>query len=182
MEGAQEKEVEYRDIDGFPGYRVGNDGSVWSIWKRKGLGMGKGGTYVMGNEWKMMKTSIDSNGYPSVSLKGKTTTVHRLVLRAFVGPRPKGMDACHFPDQTKTNCHLSNLRWDTKKENMEDARRHGSLRMGESHAMCKYSDEKVLLVRKMAESGVRQADIARALGMPKQTVNEMVKRVKRKNI
>lgn len=28
--------VEYRIIDGFPGYRVGNDGSVWSRLQNKG--------------------------------------------------------------------------------------------------------------------------------------------------
>jgi hypothetical protein len=26
--------VEYRDVPGFPGYRVGTDGSVWSCWER----------------------------------------------------------------------------------------------------------------------------------------------------
>lgn len=26
--------VEYRDIEGFPGYRIGSDGTVWSCWKR----------------------------------------------------------------------------------------------------------------------------------------------------
>ena len=33
-------QVEYRDVPGWPGYRVGDDGSVWSLWKRRGLGRG----------------------------------------------------------------------------------------------------------------------------------------------
>jgi hypothetical protein len=30
--------------------------------------------------------------------------VHRLVLAAFVGPCPPGMEACHFPDRDPMNC------------------------------------------------------------------------------
>jgi hypothetical protein len=29
-------DVEYRDVPGFPGYRVGSDGSVWSGWRTNG--------------------------------------------------------------------------------------------------------------------------------------------------
>lgn len=28
----------YADVADFPGYRVGNDGSMWSCWRRAGLG------------------------------------------------------------------------------------------------------------------------------------------------
>jgi len=45
--------------------------------------------------------------------------VHRLVLEAFVGPCPDGMEACHL-DSDKTNNRVSNLRWDTHLENMRD--------------------------------------------------------------
>lgn len=29
--------VEYRLIEGFPGYRVGNDGTVWTLWTKGGV-------------------------------------------------------------------------------------------------------------------------------------------------
>lgn len=54
----------------------------------------------------------------------KTQLVHQLVLKTFVGPRPKGYDSCHG-DGDKSNNHLSNLRWDTRSENMKDLYRHG---------------------------------------------------------
>ena len=53
----------------------------------------------------------------------KNYTVHSLVMLAFVGPRPAGMDVCHN-DGDHLNNALENLRYDTRVANMEDARRH----------------------------------------------------------
>lgn len=69
-----------------------------------------------------------NEGYMTIKLtcpqKKTTVTVHSLVLSAFVGPRPEGMECCHG-DGDKTNNALSNLRWDTKKANELDAVRIG---------------------------------------------------------
>jgi len=46
--------------------------------------------------------------------------VHRLVLEAFVGPRPEGYVACHGNDDPTDN-RLDNLRWDTRSANTYDA-------------------------------------------------------------
>ena len=51
-------------------------------------------------------------------------SVHRLVLMAFVGPCPEGMEGCHN-DGNEINNTPSNLRWDTKASNMVDRIRHG---------------------------------------------------------
>jgi hypothetical protein len=51
--------------------------------------------------------------------------VHRLVLMAFVGPCPEGMEACHAPDPDPRNNRLNNLRWDTATENSRDVLRYG---------------------------------------------------------
>lgn len=51
--------------------------------------------------------------------------VHRLVLMAFVGPCPDGMEACHGNGVADDN-RLSNLRWDTPSENIRDLVRHGT--------------------------------------------------------
>jgi len=45
--------------------------------------------------------------------------VHRLVLLAFVGEPPEGMECCHG-DSVRDNNRLSNLRWGTKGDNMYD--------------------------------------------------------------
>lgn len=51
--------------------------------------------------------------------------ISSLVLEAFVGLRPPGLQTCHN-DGDSTNDHLSNLRWDTPSENMWDKTRHGT--------------------------------------------------------
>jgi hypothetical protein len=50
--------------------------------------------------------------------------IHRLVLQAFVGPQPPGMEGCH-KDGNAHNNKLSNLRWDDRESNVSDVYRHG---------------------------------------------------------
>ena len=50
--------------------------------------------------------------------------VHHLVLEAFVGPCPPGMEGCHADDDRMNN-HLSNLRWDTRSANILDRKLNG---------------------------------------------------------
>lgn len=70
-----------------------------------------------------------SEGYRSVRLYGADTPprevkVHRVMLEAFVGPRPEGMLTRHL-DGNHLNNTLSNLAYGTYSENAKDAVRHG---------------------------------------------------------
>jgi hypothetical protein len=64
-------------------------------------------------------------GYPQVSLaltgvgRREYRYVHDLVLLAFVGAKPAGLEVCHG-DGVKTNNRLSNLRYDTRSANALD--------------------------------------------------------------
>ncbi len=140
---AQSQTVEYRDIPGFPGYRVGSDGSVWSC-KTNG---GK-----LSSTWKRMSVWFDKDGYPHIGLrvKGKKCrcSVSSLVLASFVGPPPEGCEACHTSDPSPSNCSLGNLRWDTHKNNIGDKRLHGTHQAGEKHPRHKLSDSQVAEIRK----------------------------------
>jgi hypothetical protein len=66
--------------------------------------------------------------YPHVALykHGKITehTVHRLVLAAFVGLCPEGMQGLH-KDDVKTNNRLTNLYYGTASQNQKDSRANG---------------------------------------------------------
>lgn len=55
----------------------------------------------------------------------RTRKIHHLVLEAFVGPRPDGLETCHN-DGVPANNWLTNLRWDTKPNNAKDRRVHGT--------------------------------------------------------
>ncbi len=59
--------------------------------------------------------------------RGGVRYVHRLILEAFVGTCPDGMEGCHG-DGDPTHNWLSNLRWGTDKENQADSKRHGTKR------------------------------------------------------
>lgn len=52
-------------------------------------------------------------------------TVHRLVMMAFIGPRPSGLEICHN-NGDKTDNRLSNLRYDTRSANCQDSLKHGN--------------------------------------------------------
>lgn len=75
-------------------------------------------------------TVVTRNGrtYNAVTLSNrnqrKRVFVHHLVLEAFVGPRPAGLECCHLDDDGENNL-LSNLRWDTKSANIRDQVRNG---------------------------------------------------------
>jgi hypothetical protein len=56
--------------------------------------------------------------------EGRNARIHTLVLEAFAGPRPEGMEGCHN-DGNPTNNHIDNLRWDTRSANNQDTLRHG---------------------------------------------------------
>lgn len=51
--------------------------------------------------------------------------VHHLVLAAFAGPRPDGLECLHGNDVPDDN-RLSNIRWGTRSENQQDRVRSGS--------------------------------------------------------
>lgn len=77
---------------------------------------------------RILKPGRDVHGKLYVNLSNgslrRVQRVHRLVLEAFVGPRPEGMEGCHFDDDNENN-RLSNLRWDTHSGNMRDKVRNG---------------------------------------------------------
>ena len=55
--------------------------------------------------------------------------LHRAMLRTFVGPRPKGMEACHWPNQDVNDCRLCNLSYRPSEENKRQAREAGLLQV-----------------------------------------------------
>lgn len=80
--------------------------------------------------WKgrIRKQTDHPSGYTSVCLslegKHKTHFVYRLVALTFLGPRPEGQHTCHN-DGDGRNSSVSNLRYDTPRENNLDTLRHG---------------------------------------------------------
>lgn len=100
--------------------------------------------------------------------------IHRLVLQAFVGPCPDGMECRHLNGDSVDN-RIENLAWGTKKENIADIRRHGRSpdRSGEKSASAKLKESQVLEIRNLYSTGMRSSQIAMKYGVSKQTVIEI---------
>ncbi len=149
--------VKYRPVTGFLGYRVGDDGSVWSCWKRVGFGK-----VAMSSTWRRKSISINKSGRCIVMLsvkdKSYSRQVHRLVLTAFVGPCPPGMECCH-EDGNPLNNRLSNLRWDTKEANGRDAARHGKNR-GERNGQAVLTETEVVALRRDYAEGMSRKELS----------------------
>ena len=157
----EQGQVERRDVVGFPGYRVGSDGSVWSC-----VGKSKRKKFL-GSHWRQLRTEPSRNGvpYPRLALRRESDArrheryVHTLVLEAFVGPKPAGTRCLHG-DGDPTNNHPWNLRWGTQRENGEDARRHGTLATGSRLPQARLHEEQIPLIRALLRDGWMHKDVA----------------------
>lgn len=119
----------WKPVVGFEGfYEVSDEGRVRSLPRRVNSPVAGGSRVIPGRERKL---TTHPSGHLIVSLsrpgeKLFMAKVHRLVLEAFVGPCPDGMECCHNNSVPSDN-RLANLRWDTPSENQLDKRRHGRL-------------------------------------------------------
>lgn len=160
--------VEYRSIEGYEGYRVGNDGTVWSAWQRRS-GFGRHGVWWISSEWRECMYSAKDTGHLRVAMtaggKAKHHFVHKIVLEAFVSKRPDSL-VCRHLDGNPGNNSVENLKWGTPQENSDDAIRHGTIRRGDGHQRVKLTEAIVRESRRRARSGENTADIARELGIP----------------
>lgn len=105
----------WRPIPGFGHYFVSWNGSV-----------------VSSMSGRRLKPSASPAGYLRVLLypgNGRprsSRTIHSLVLEAFAGPRPDGMECIRHLNGDKTDNRLVNLAYGTNRENIHDKFEHGT--------------------------------------------------------
>lgn len=141
------------NIEGFPGYRVSDLGEVQSC--------------RVGGTWRTL-AQMNVRGYRVVNIykdkKGKPSQVHRLVLVAFRGNCPEGMEACHN-NGIRSDNRLENLRWDTRKNNHADKIIHGTRQCGEGSGSCKYPEDQIVEILNRLANGETQRSIASDYGV-----------------
>lgn len=144
-----ETSVDYREIPGHEGFWAGSDGTIWTQWKREALRGQWGGTRLVRTDEKrrMNQRPNKRTGRLSVDIRQKAIGVPRLILLAFVGPCPDGMEACHDPNPDVSDNRLCNLRWDTPAANIADRDRHGRTARGIRHGVAKFTDDDVRYIR-----------------------------------
>lgn len=111
---------EWRDIPGMEGYYMASsDGRILSLGRYV---LSKNGSFRFKRP-KLQSLTINNNGYREVriSIEGKrsTMTVHRLIGKTFI-PNPENKPTLDHIDRDRTNNRVSNLRWCTLSENMQN--------------------------------------------------------------
>ncbi len=168
--------VEFRHCARFPGYAVGSDGSVWSSrWRRTC------------DTWKRLRPG-PKVGYRMVILScdGRPVgvTIAVLVCEAFHGPRPPGMQVCHY-DGSRTNDTPENLRWDTRSANAHDSIRHGTAVQpclpGETNPSSRLTKEQIITIRSLYPQHT-QAQLAKMFGVTPTQIHHIVRRKQWKHV
>jgi hypothetical protein len=175
---AESGQAEWRAIAGFPGYDVSNTGLVRSWWKRGGKGNGIGGHHLS-SQWKILSPAKNHHGghlWVALYKDGERYSrfVHDLVLTAFVCERPDGMEGCHDPDPNPENNYISNLRWDTRQYNAEDAVRLHRTAYGERQHFAKLTERDIPLIIEMRQNGTVLEIIAQKFGVSLQTIHAVI--------
>lgn len=115
----------WKPIPGYEGlYAASDQGRVKSL--RRMVRHNYGGLKTIPE--KILKQTIDKYAVVTLSKENQVRNygVHRLVLMAFVGLCPEGMEARHFPDRNPINNNLTNLSWGSPLENQTDRKFQGT--------------------------------------------------------
>lgn len=149
----------WKPVVGYDGiYEVSSLGRVKSLTRYDASGHRRNGRLLALAHYQ---------GYPFVNLnytagrygRNNTRRVHRLVLEAFVGPCPDGMECCHNNGIRDDN-RVENLRWDTHAGNQADKVAHGTI------ATPVRNDKKLLgAVRRMMNAGESYNRMAERIGV-----------------
>jgi len=151
----------WREIRDYPNYLISNWGRVFS--NRCG---------------RILKPERDSGGYCRINLyknkKPKHIRVHRLVLEAFIGACPKGME-CNHKDGHKSGNRVTNLEWITHPQNIKHADESGLRNVrGEKHGNAKLTNKDILWIRELYTAGCRQENIASKFNIDQTNVSCIV--------
>lgn len=119
----------WKPIPGYEGrYEASDQGRIRSVPRKVRGCHWNGAEFQRSVPGRILKPGrYNDSGHLSVVL-GRGTNgrpVHQLVLLTFVGPPPEGMEVCHN-DGDPANNALTNLRYDTRRNNILDSYRHGT--------------------------------------------------------
>lgn len=141
------KEI-WKDIPGYEGrYLASSFGRIrtaerWVVRPKKGK---------PGMRSRIIQPCINRCGYVMVGLgkwkERRTFTVHRIITKTFL-ENPEGKEFVNHKDFDRTNNHVSNLEWCTRRENTDHALQNGRYWRGEGNHSTKINEKAVRHIRK----------------------------------
>lgn len=159
-----------KDIPNYPGYKIDENGTVFSFRKR-GAGFGK--LYKKGIP---LKPFIDQDGYSRISLYKDAAQerfiVSRLMLKVFKPCDSKGLIARHM-DGNPANNHIDNLEWGTFIDNEADKRRHGRIMTGSRNHNAKLNEDKVWILKKLLLLKINQYLLGSIFGVAQSVITDI---------
>ena len=163
--------VEYKEVDGFPAYRVSNTGIVQSRWQQRASYCG----FFTEDVWKDLVCNPNKKGYMQVALcdgmgKHKTHRVHNLVAAAFIGKRPRGMVIRHLNSNPKDN-RAENLVYGSYAENENDKILNGTYDMRCGGATLSSND--IFTIRELLLRDIPQKEIAKQYNVSRPTITRI---------
>jgi hypothetical protein len=171
----------WKPIPSCIGYEASNLGNIRSFIK-KIYKKGKKGieTIIADCPQTILSPFIPKTGYKIVLIykdkKRRHKLVHRLVLEAFNGPCPPGLEACHN-DGNRINNHIDNLRYDTRINNFKDKYAHGTDFNGNRNPAAKLTEDDVIIIRSIYKKRiVTYQMIAPIYGVTWGTIRDIIKR------
>lgn len=159
----------WKPVPGYEAkYQVSDLGRVRSINHWDGRRTVRGKTLAPGKS---------ASGHMSVAIgRRNTKQVHALVMLAFVGPKPQGLEVLHL-NHTPSDNRLCNLKYGTRSENLRMDYLAGVRRLvpvvGVDHPNAKLSNADIKTIR---SSSLSQAELGRIFGVCYQTIGAIQKK------
>lgn len=155
---------EWRPVVGFGDYDVSSLGRVRSRKRKRGP--------------VVLRLGTDSRGYDKIEMytlgKRVTRKVHGLVLAAFHGPCPPGMEGSHVNGKSDDN-RADNLTWEAHAENNARKITHGTEQRGERGNGARLTEVEVLRIRRECRKYGDQMRLSRELGISVKTVHSALR-------
>ena len=100
-----------KDLEDYNGYKINESG------------------IIVNKKGHVMRTAVSNSGYLRTAIETnegirKNVSVHRLVAQTFI-PNPDNLPVVLHKDNDPLNNHVSNLKWGTQSENIEQAFNEG---------------------------------------------------------
>lgn len=169
----------WREVPGYPWYKVSNKGKVKSVARtilvtRSDTGV----TYELTRKSYLLKPAILKRGCLQVLLSHSTKPakhfyVHQLVALAFLPKRKKHHYLVMHKDDNPGNNKPNNLKWGTDLDNSNDKLSKNRQTRGSDIVHAVFTESIVRRIDKLINSGYRNFEIAEIYGVSNTTISNI---------